>query len=446
MKLENIKDQKIYLLGKSRSFDTDEFFYQLHENGIIIEKNYNDTCKLIVEGRLMTPYEQNEFDAFYEMGLKERFCTIDELEKVLIENIDEDVLLMSLKLSHDKERLLSYIKNSQINNQLFLKLIALYDWQNEGFFENDQNRDVSASLISRFYENIERNHNVQYATLGLMHLVEQSRDPALIEAIANLEPLKKGEADASLYPIFVSLAKNSACVDGVLKVLLKKDILELKSIIASREGLSQNLQNLLYNLHDEKVCRLLSENRELSHGLVEKLKENHADSIAKNILLDEEMFRGFADTHLLFLASNSSLTPSMQKEVLNLGDKEVLRALCANISLERSIAQQIWEMEDGDLQDVLLGVQPLCEEYFYEVSSNKRFHLSLAKNANTPVKILEQLSKESDFELLKALCQNSATPISILYELRLDRRLERIVAENENFTNHIKSENIGWLD
>ena len=58
--------------------------------------------------------------------------------------------------------------------------------------------------------------------------------------------------------------------------------------------------------------------------------------------------------------------------------------------------------------------------------------------------ILEKLVNSSEFEVLQSLCKNPSTPIELLYELRLDQRFDRLVGENETFTNHIKTENIGW--
>lgn len=65
----------------------------------------------------------------------------------------------------------------------------MYSLEVKIFLENDDNRDVSAALIGRFYENIERNHNVQYATTGIYHLVQQTTNEQLL-VIANLAPTK----------------------------------------------------------------------------------------------------------------------------------------------------------------------------------------------------------------------------------------------------------------
>ena len=442
--LEELKNKKILLFGKPRAFNQEEFLYQIQECKIELVSKYDADVVFIAEGRLITPYEQNDFDALYEAGLKEKFITIDELENILIKNIDEDALLMSLKLSHDKERLFAYIKNSQINDTLFLKLIKLYDWQNEGFFDNDENRDVAAALISRFYENIERNHNVQYATLGLMHLVEQSNNGDLIEVIAGLEPLKKGVSNQSLYAILLSISKNQNTPDSVLKMLLKNGSLEIKKIIAGRKGLDKSLQTILFSLNDVTINEALCKNADLDRALMEKLQEHYPEIIAEHIKLDDTVFKLFIETTPSFLAKNKTLTCKMQETLLALANKETTLILCENQTLCEEVAQMILSLGDDEINLSLFSNPAVKEESLREAYLNEKNHLSLAQNSKTPVEILEKLVNSKEIEVLKALCKNPRIPVELLYELRLDQRLDRLVSENEAFGNHIKTENIGW--
>lgn len=444
--LEELKNKKILLFGKPRAFNQEEFSYQIQECNITLVSKYDEDVAFIAEGRLITPYEQNDFDALYEAGLKEKFITIDELENLLITNIDEDALLMSLKLSHDKERLFAYIKNSQINDTLFLKLIKLYDWQNEGFFDNDENRDVTAALISRFYTNIERNHNVQYATLGLMHLVEQSNNRDLIEVIAGLEPLKKGLSNQSLYAILLSISKNKNTPDVVLKMLLKNGSLEIRKIIALRKNLDKNLQNMLFSLDDVTINEALCENADLDIALVEKLHEKYPESIAEHIRLDNALFGMFLQKSASALAKNITLTCKMQEELLALDSKEIIVTLCDNKNLCEEVAQMILSLGNDEINISLFSNPRVKEQTLREAYLKEKNHLSLAQNQKTPVDILEKLISSKEIEVLKALCTNSSTPVELLYELRLDQRLDRLVSENKTFGNHIKTENIGWQD
>jgi len=187
MNLETLKNQTLLLLGKTRAFSGEEFLSQLEAHGISLTCEMNDEVRFIIEGRMMSPYEQNSSDALYEEKRYE-FLSIDALEKLLANAMDANVLLMSLKLSNDKARLKTFLQNSMLSDALFFKLLKMYSWSGEDFFENDDNRDVSAALIGRFYQNIERNHNVQYATTGIYHLIEQTQNVILLEALAALEP------------------------------------------------------------------------------------------------------------------------------------------------------------------------------------------------------------------------------------------------------------------
>ena len=346
MKLDDIKNKTILLFGKPRAFDQEEFLYQLQQCEVKLVKEYDAGVDLIVEGRLITPYEQNAFDGLYELGLKEKFVSIDEFELTLIQNIDADTLLMSLKLSHDKDRLLAYIKNSAISDTLFLRLIALYDWRGEGFFESDENRDVTAALICRFYKNIERNHNVQYATLGLMHLVEQSEDPRLIEALSVLTPIKKGFNDPLLIPVILSIAKNPATPNSVLKSFLKSGDKNIRFLIASRDGLDPSLQKMILLLKDALLNEALCSNAALEHTLAEELATVHGKSIARHILLDKKIFEFLAQTFAHDLALNPSLTCKMQQSLFSLGDRDVIALLASNKNLDSSLLEPIIALKD----------------------------------------------------------------------------------------------------
>ncbi|MBU0631957.1 hypothetical protein KKA17_04870 [bacterium] len=446
MKPDELKNRTILFFGKPRAFNQDELKYQLHTLHVNIASEYYSDVSYIVEGRLITPYEQDELDRLYEKGLKEKFIDIDALEQALIDNIDDNLLLMSLKLSHDKERLLSYIKNSKISDTLFLKLIKLYDWQGEGFFENDDNRDVTAALISRFYENIERNHNVQYATLGLMHLVEQSNDEALIEAISTLAPIKKSFVDSSLYPIVLAIAKNNSTPTSTLKLLVQKCTTEMKKIIALKENLDKDVQEMLFVLNDDEVNRALCQNPDLDIELAKKLQDRYSDIIAESIKLDDTFFELFFHKTPAHLAKNNTLTREMQEKLLSLNKQEVTAALATNESINENLAEEILLLSDDEINFSLFSNEMVKEDDLREAYLHEKNYLSLAGNQKTPVDILRKLSYEGDIEVIKALCKNPSTPIDILYEFRLDQRLTRLVNENKAFTEHIKTENIGWKD
>jgi len=387
MDLVDFKNSSILLFGKSRAFSNEEFLSQLKYHKIEIVKEYSDDVTLIVDGRMMTPSEQNLSDELYE-SKNLNTISIDVLEKELAASMDSATLLMSLKLSHDKERLKSFIENSMIPDVLFFKLIKMYSWGREDFFENDDNRDVSAAFISRFYENIERNHNVQYATTGFIHLVNQAKSSELLNAIYELEPM-------SFHP-------------------------KIQMAIGLSIYLDEAMQERLFKSGEPFLHEALSFNKKLKLSLVQELMSEVAfgENMAKSIELDDEKFTLLRDFDVN-LALNETLTFEMQKILLALNLDEVKLSLAENSSLDSALIESLLGEENIKLQE------------------------RLYQNSAMPVVLLEEAYKNGNYHL--ELAKNESTPVEILYQLQLDSRYERAVKTNANFGKHIQSENIGWL-
>ena len=387
MNLQDLQVRTLFMFGKPRAFSLEEFQSQIQHHKLHFVEEYHEDVDLLVEGRMMTPYEQNMSDDLYENKQIESI-NIDVLEKILAASLEDDTLLMSLKLSHDKERLKSFLQNSCISDSLFLKLLKLYSWSGEDFFENDDNRDVSAAFISRFYENIERNHNVQYATSGFIQLVSQAKSSEILQAIADLEPL-------SYHPkIMMAIAMSRYCDEKMQKKLHKKC--------------------------DEKIDEALSFNKNLSLALVgEFMKEERLGcNVAKSRELDDILFEQLQN-FALCLASNPSLTLKMQEQLLDSNEQEIYLALADNPNLQEGVLKRLLK------------------------ESNELIQSALYENTAMAVELLEEAYKEGKY--YKSLAKNENTPVEILYQLQLDSRYERYVKTNGAFGKHIQSENIGWL-
>ena len=423
MVLNSLKDTKVLLFGKSRAFASFEFIHQMNFHNIELVQEYSSDISTFIEGRMMTPYEQIESENLYKKDLGV-FISIDEVEKDLAKKIDEDSLLMSLKLSHDKDRLKQFIQNSQITDSLFFKLLKLYSWSGEYFFDNDDNRDVTASIIRRFYKNIEQNHNVEYAPLGLMHLITQSNNENLIELIFYLEPIQKAlknRIDDIIFPIIRAIATNRYSSNRIILKLMKAENRHLNKIIAMRENNDITIQKKLFHSADEDLKEILISNSYLNKSIaLEFIEEKlYQEKIASSIELDRELFEKLFPKYAKNLAQNSSLTYSDQEKLFALNSDEIYQSLSLNRELDRDIIKRL-EEEIG-------------------------LDLNLAFYKNISVETLRTLVDTQDIKVLKSLAQNENTPIDILYQLQLDRRVERLVKENKNFTKHIQTENLGWL-
>ncbi|MBN2782132.1 MAG: hypothetical protein JXQ66_02710 [Campylobacterales bacterium] len=387
MHLENLKNKTILLLGKTRSFSEDEFNSQMIYHNIEVVKQHTLDAMVIVEGAMMTPYEQNESDRLYD-ELKLPYMSIDALEKMMAKSIDSSTLLMSLKLSKDKGRLKDFLTNSMIDDELFLKLLKIYNWGGEDFFENDHNRDVSAAFIERFYKDIERNHNVAYASTGFLHLAKQTSDTKLLDEIYSLPPIK-------FHP-------------------------KIKQTIASNIYCDKAMQKKLYKSDDEIILKALSQNQNLSYEIAKRFlsQKRFASEVAKNITLDNTLFEMFV-SYKTELAQNKTLTKEMQRNLLSLKDNDVNLSLASNNHINITIIKELFDLKDEEIEMQLYQNSSTPQEMLVSAYQNPAYHEALSKNENTP--------------------------IEILYQLLLDRRYERFVKSNPAFGKHIQTENIGWL-
>lgn len=415
MNYEMLCGQSILLLGKTRALNLAEFDTLLKLHKIERIDSYKDEIALIIEGRMMNPYEEGESLRLYEMQ-KIPIVSLEGVEKWLCQSIEPDRLLMSLKLSRNQERLVNFLQNPYITDELFFKLLKLYDWQGEGLFDNDTNRDVTAAIIGRFYVDLDRNHNVQYAMSGMAHLIERYGNRDLINTIAELTPIAKelkNPTDRSLIGVLDALALHS----DTDKTILAQLINTRAELLAHREPLT--LESELLSLENEAVNRVLSLNKTLSPKGADTLEKSYPQLIAGNVFLSDERFDRLKEGYARYLATNFTLTTVMQNHLSTCVDEEVLQALASNRVTEPTLLNQFFE--------------------------SGRFKAALASNPSLPSDKLEMLYASGESEVLSALARNIATPVEILYQLSLDQRFERLVKTNPTFGKHIQTHNIGWL-
>ncbi len=414
MNFDLFTGKSLLLLGKTRVLEPSEFQTLLALHSITMTQILDDTTSLAIEGRMVNPLDQDLLDEIYTQK-KIPIISIEAIEQWLCSSIEPNRLLMSLKLSRNIQRLVAFIKNPYITNELFFKLLSLYDWHNEGLFDNDSNRDVTAALIGRFYLDLQRNHNVQYAMSGLAHLVEQYGTGELITAISQLQPIKKEiqqPNDASLNGVLDAIALHSDTPDTILKNLINTR----SHLIACREPLS--LEQELLARNDSTINVILAQNITLSQSGAQHLEQSHPETIASFYPLDEVRFERLLHNHATSLASNTSLTPSMQTTLMEMKNEAIYTNLAQNKALLMHHLETLFALQCCAVQ--------------------------LASNTSLCPQQLETLYQSSNTEILKALASNTSTPVEILYQLSLDQRYERNVKTNPTFGHHIQTANIGW--
>lgn len=414
MNYNELSGKSVLMLGKTRALNAEEFDTLLKLHKISRTSIYNDNVALIVEGRMMNPYEQEESARLYETQ-HTPIVELSGIEEWLCRSIEPNRLLMSLKLSRNQERLVDFLQNPYITDELYFKLLKLYDWKNEGLFDNDTNRDVTASIIGRFYIDLDRNHNVQYAMSGLTHLIERYGNAELINAIAELPPIVrelKDPFDRALSGILDAMALHPDTPEKILRLLLG----ERARLLAYREPLA--LERELLALKDDEVNMILSQNSTLSNEGAELLENYYPHLISAHTVLSDERFDRLIEKNGRYLAANLTLNILMQQRLYDLGDETVFEVLASNPIIERGILDRLFE--------------------------TGKYRVQLAKNSALSPERMQLLYSLGDSNVLSALAANPSTPIEILYQLSLDQRYERSVKTNPSFGKHIQTHNIGW--
>lgn len=414
MNYDELYGKSILLLGKPRALNFEEFETLLKLHDIALSPKYDESVALVIEGKLMDPLEQDEGAHLYEQRIAP-IVAIEGVEQWLCSSIEPNRLLMSLKLSRNQERLVDFIQNRYISDELFFKLLKLYDWQDEGLFDNDTNRDVTAALISRFYKDIERNHNVQYAMSGLAHLIQKYGTTQLIDAISDLSPIAKEvkhPSDRTLAGILDAMALHPHTSNNLLRTLMG----ERSQLLARRVPLA--LEEELLALKHETIDHLLACNESLSLKGADTLEATYPELIAQSFPLDEERFERLLKKCPESLAFNTTLSIGMQETLMRLDEVSVNLGLSSNASVETCLLAQLYE--------------------------SGRYNTQIAGNTAVTPQQCEALWKSSDPVILNALAANVSTPIEILYQLALDSRYERSVRTNAAFGKHIQIHSIGW--
>lgn len=443
LNIQTLQNKTILLLGNSRAFSQQELQAQCDFHHIILTQTYNKNVDFIVEGSMMTPYEQLESEKLYEQNVAE-FITLELFEKLLTNAIDEDTLLMSLRLSQNTTRIESFLQNDMLSEKLFFKLLKLYEWHSESFFDTNRNRDMSATIIRRFYKNIYTNHNVEYATSGFIHLLLQTENEQLIEAIFFLEPLQNELQQQIHSQLLELIATHPHTPRNVLQFFITQAINSLKALVAQRVDCDVILQKYLYKTAQKEILQALSTNPILSKNLVQEFDINYKHLIAQYRVMDDEIFNMLLNEYSSYLAKNTTLNYEQQLILTKQQDEATYKELASNPTLDDRLIQALL-LSNYEIENLLYKNTALDASYLKDAYKDEKNHLCIAQNKNTPSYILEKLSHSPNIEILKSVAKNENTPIEVLYQLQLNAKVQRSVKENPTFSKHVQTQNLGWL-
>jgi len=432
------KHSSVLLLGKPRAFSMEEFLRQMRQHDIGIVSIADSRKRLsgvaaVIEGERLDPLEQDLLEQLYfenEMPI----VRIDTLEEILAGHMNVTTLLMSLKLSKDARRLHGFLTNALMDDTLFIKLLKLYDFQGKGFFDTDENRDVTTALIERFYDNLEQNHNIQYISMGVVELINKSSNAALIHTMATLSMVPRAlrdGGDALMEAVLFALAQHPSLQQPQQLQFAQSDHKALCTMLAQRDDLDGAVESILLLSRHDAVKEALASNARLSEAGMEcLLAAGYEQQIVLHVNVTDARFKTLMPRHPELLARNPTLSADMFATLLARHEHHIDRALAENRQLLPAIAQALYRRNDTQVLHALAR-NPAVERCLLEHLFEQKFlHASLASNPHVSQQMIAQLRAEANSDVLEALAANEATPLELLYEFLLDMRLENIVRQN----------------
>ena len=435
------------LIGKSLNILPNEIESFLKKQGVgfTLEFEPNKEIAFVIVSSLLKPYEEEILNELYTLKIPE--VSLEEFEEYYISKLKPNSLLMSLKLSSNQDRIKRLLNIKSLNSELYLKIFKLYNWQDEGIFDNNSNRDVAISFIKRFFKPtapIYNHTDITYSPANLIDIALTSANKDALDAMLFMpsfsfntrakEPWKPKELKE-----FIALNPNLSI--NTKKTLLALNSKRIDTLLALNPSLNKEEQFIIYNRGSLEALINLAKNENLVDELFKELL-NSDINIIKTLLLNQKIDKNRLDLikkeHLLYLSKNPNIKDIVQ-DILFL-DKKLDFALSSNEAVSSALIKKLYNKYKNEIA-LFLSLnkntpKELLEEFFK--LNQKEITLNLATNPNTPQDILDSLCELNDYELNKKLALNPSIKDEYLEFFKLDNELLRLMSTNEQMVDRIK--------
>ena len=443
--LSSSAEKKFLFLGREGIFTKDEIARFLKKYKISMTQNYEEGVVGVVEHHQLNPVEEDISNMAYEDHVP--LYKLVDFEKLLSVGINDDELLMVIKLSNDQDRIFRLLSNQNIEDTLFVKLLSMYEWH-EDEEDHTGDRDVITYVLRR-YINIKPNEeDLLYSYLTLRRLATEASDPKMLMALIR-------------FPNFGFLVRG-------------KEKVTLRETVARNENVDKEVMAKLISLRDEKVDAALSANLTVPLSVLQNFSKkeslNIAKALASNRNIDDDIFENllskddtvialllwwqpinekrlelldashFEDTLFATIGANEQLSVEVVNTLVTRDDQPLLINLASNGTLPISALEFLYKREIPEIYHALAVNKTLpieILETFYSTSSeDEKMLVSLASNASTPESILRELFEHDVLDINKGLASNEATPLELLDMLKIDTRVQNALTKNKVFIEH----------
>ena len=440
--MNNFKNKNIYFSGRGEKIDKDELMKYFIQNEAVMVENVDD-ADVIIQGYMTPVHLEDQFYLLSKNGID--IIDIENIEKEFSSNLDIDNIIMAIKISKDKERLIKLLNNRYFSDDIFVTLLKFYDWEGEGLYDNDDNRDISTAIVNRFCSLVESNHNIQHSSVGIYYTALETTNSRLLEIIFNMPLFKISDKNAlEEQPLtlreVVSLNPNTP--KTVMMQILKDGKFDELKFLSLNQSINNMIKNKLFKLNDDLITKNLikSNNLELENIKTILNSEKLKVEILKNSLLSDELFdilinSKLSDLETIYLSSNNSLNTNQIKKIFIYDIDNANINLLKNINCSQNIIEQFLRKDDLIYNIAIAHNTNLNNDIFEQLKlmDDINIDITLCYNQKTPKDILKRLYEKNIHHLNEALSQNENTPINILMQLQVDNRYTTNVANNETY-------------
>jgi len=269
--LTSSTDKKFLFLGKEGLFTEDEIARFLKTYSIIRTRYLEEDVVATIEPLNLNPVEEDISNEAYDANIPS--FSLDAFEKILSESINDDELLMAIKLTNDQARIFRLLGNTHLSESLFVKLLMMYQWHEEEE-DNREDRDTIMYTLKRYIDIKPNEADLHYSYLTLRRLATEATNPKLLLALIG-------------FPNFEFLIRG-------------KEKVSLRETIARNSYLDKEVITKLVSLRDNKVDVALAGNgiieSVLLHTLLAKENERINEALATNQNIDNEIFQKSSTT------------------------------------------------------------------------------------------------------------------------------------------------------
>ena len=444
--LLSTSDGKFFLfLGREGLFIKDEIARFLKKYNISMTKYYEEGVVGVVEHHQLNPVEEDISNMAYENHIP--LYKLVDFEKLLSEGINDDELLMVIKLSNDQDRIFRLLGNQNIEDTLFVKLLRMYEWH-EDEEDHTGDRDVITYVLRRYIDIQPNEEDLLYSYLTLRRLATEASDPKMLIALIgfpNFSFLVRGKGNVTLRE---TIARNQFVDKEVITKLISLRDLKVDASLAANLAVPLSILERLSQKDALSIDKSLASNRNINDDIFTTLLEKDEAVLALLLLwqpLDDKrlaLIEGYNFSYELFatIGANENLSTEVVTSLMNKDDVTLLCNLGSNVALSSKSLETLYKHQIAETYIALASNPNLPVEILFSLYDTFEKELemmsAIASNIATPEAVLRELFERDELEINKGLASNEATPLELLDILKIDTRVQNALTKNKVFIEH----------